>query len=602
MKRFVIILLMVLILGLAAFWWFNQAPPAPKAADLLPDSTMLLLELPYFARARAEFAKTAASALWQEPQMQQFVQELQRNSLESFGAPKGQRHVSLLSFLDPARGEVFLAVTGTAAQSPFGFKALLGLDVQQNLLLTRIALAYRELRIRGWNRHARFYTKERAGIRYRVWELGPRVRLHHAFLNSLLVYTFDEDALHALIDRFTGQVPKSFTPMRAAPGYQEALGRLRPAPEFVAYLNPTLLPKTWPVSHWLSRAEVIVLGTTVLDNQIRDLTYSVYSTPQTVFPPLTRFQSIVLTAPHTTFYRVSLTDWEESYRAITTALAKSDNTNLSRFAPQFERTLLHNGIRPNEDLFNLLGPETAVLANWREGASIPEIALVVELRNSNSMRLRLDVAMTALKDTVLASDKALPWDIAQFHGETLRTARLNTTIVAPTYFTTDNFFVLASTPDYARELVSQLKELVPTLAMNTDYQQAMKQFPTNITASSYCNLRAIVPPLLAHAQAGLRAFPNRFIHADSLPSAEVVTRHLTAFASATITDNRSTTTIAISPLGKPATATLGALAVFLAIQPYFQPNPAAPTTSSNTVVHPPPSENQTATSPAPSPR
>jgi len=88
------------------------------------------------------------------------------------------------------------------------------------------------------------------------------------------------------------------------------------------------------------------------------------------------------------------------------------------------------------------------------------------LQNPDVMPRRLDVAMTALK---AATDIATPWDTTQFHDVTLRTLRLRTTVPAPTYFTSDKFFVLASSPDYARELVSQLKEPVPSLAANTGY-------------------------------------------------------------------------------------------------------------------------------------
>lgn len=596
MKRYGVIALILTAMLVVAFWRLNQVPPAPKAADLLPGSTVLYLECPDFNRIRSELPRTAAYALWQEPQVQVFAQSLQRSFLETLGASKKQQRIGALSFLDPAKGEVFFAVTDLSAQSRFGFKAVLGLDVQQNFLATRMALAYRELRMRSWNRNARFYTKEHRGIRYRVWALTPQFRLHHVFLNSLLVYSLDEDTLCGLIDRFTGAVPKNFTPLRATPEYQNAMSHLRPTPQFVAYLNPTLLPKSWPVSRWLSRADVIALGTTFLDDQIRDVIYSAYFTPQVAPPPLTRFQTIVLTTPHTTFYRVGNADWKTIYREFTEILTKSDNPSLSPLPNRLERSLRHNGIRPDEDIFHFLGPETALLANWRQGARLPDVALAVELRNPEQVRLRLDVAMTALKDAMLSVDRPTPWDITQFHGETLHTLRLNTGAIAPTYFTTDKFLVLTSTPDCARELINQLKELVPTLAMNPDYQQTMKRLPAHLSTCTYGDPRAIVPPLLAHVQTGLRICPNQFVHADKLPGAEALTRHLSPIASTTLAKSHGRTTITISPLGVPLTTSLGALAAYFAIRPHLTASPAAPTTSSSTNVPPLPRENPTASS------
>jgi hypothetical protein len=426
-------------------------------------------------------------------------------------------------------------------QPRLGFKAVLGVDVQRNLLTTKLALSYREFRIRTWNRAARFYTKKHCGVAYRVWELNPQLRIHHAFLNSLLVYTHDEELLLAMIARFTGQARKSFMPTLTHP-------------EFVAYVNPALLRNAWP---WLTRAEPVTLGTTFLDTQIRDVRLA----PGKVgIPSLARFQTMIFTTPQTAFYRVGITDWETAYRELADTLAASGDRDLVSRLTQFERTLRQNGIRPDEDLLRKLGPETALLANWREGARLPDIALVIELQNTDTMRLRLDVAMTALK---AATDNPPPWDVTQFHDETLRTLRLRTTAFAPTYFTTEKFFVLTSSPDFARELVGQLKELVPSLAMSADYQEAMKHLPTNAVAYTYCNLRAVAPPLLA-------ALRN-----DKLPAPETLTRHLAPLVSA----NLGNTTITISPLGEPATIALGALAAYFAI------SQAVPTTSSNTAPH-----------------
>ncbi len=596
MKQFWTIALIVALAVLLLFWRLNQSPPAPKAAALLPDTTVLLLEFPDFARTRANFPKTAAYALWQEPQVQSLAQDVNRTIMESLGAPKGkgQRRSFVPSLFDPAKGEVFFAVTDLSLEPRFGFNVVLGLDVQRDLLVTKLALSYHEFRIRTWNRSARFYTKKHCGVPYRVCELNPQLRICHTFLNSLLVYTLSEDTLCEVIARFAVQTRGNFVPLGASPKYQETVAQLRPAPEFVAYVNPASFRNAWPASLWLSRAGPVALGTTFLDTQLRDMHYSRHVVAMAASPALVRFQTIVLTAPQTAFYRVGITDWESAYRETADALAASGNRDLFSKLIQFERSLRRNSIRPDEDLFRLLGPETALLANWREGARLPDAALVVELQNPDSMRLRLDVAMTALKDALSATNSATPWDITPFHDETLRTLRFRTSAFAPTYFTADKFFVLASSPDYARELVGQLKELVPTLAMNADYQEAMKHLPTNVSAYAYCNLCAVTPPLLAGARAGLVAAPNPFIRTDKLPASETLTRHLVPLVSATLADSRGETVITISPLGEPATMMLGALAGYFAVRPYLPASPAAPTTSSSTATPPPPSGNRTA--------
>jgi hypothetical protein len=588
---------MVATAGLVLFWRLNQVPPAPRAVDLLPDSTFFLVSCPDLQRTSAEFEHTAANSLWQEPQVERFAQDLQHAVLELLGAPKGQRDrpVSLFSFLKAARGEVFLAMT----EPPPRFNGIAGLDVGRNVLVTKLALAYRELRMRMWNRQAQFVTKRHLGVPYRVWTFNPRLKVHHVFLNSLLVYSLDEETLRECSARFVGDAPKGFMSLKDNPSYRNALYHLRPAPEIVAYLNPSPLHSHWPALSWLARTDAIALGTTFLDNQVRDIGYAAYNTSQATLPALTRFQSMALTSPQTTFYRVDSTDWETSYRKATDSLVKSGQPVLQSAVAHFEETLRRNGIRPVEDLFRLLGPETALVANWREGARFPDIALVAELQNSDALRLRVDVAMTAIKDTVLGSDGPVPWDTAQFHGETLRTARLKTTVAAPTYFTTDKLLVVTLTPDYARELISQFKESAPTLATNPDYQQAMKRCPPSAAAYTYCNLPTIASPLIAHARNSLRLRPSHFVDPEKLPAAGTLARHLSPFAAVTTTGERSETTITISPLGKPVTLTLGALAAWYAARPHLKVNPIAPTTSSNKVAPPPPLGNPTVPSQTP---
>jgi len=569
---------MVTLASLVVFLRLNQSAPAPRAASLLPDSTALLLAIPDLARARAGFEGTAACALWQEPQVQVLAQDVNRAFMELLGAPKGkERHPAFLpSLFAPAEGEVFLAITELSAQPRPHGKAVLGMDVRRNLLATKIALAYREFRIRTWNRTARFYTKTLGAVDCRVWELNPHLRIYHAFLNSLLVYTHDEETLRAMIARFAGQAGADFKPLAASPAYCEALARVRPLPEIVAYANPSRFRQAPP---WLTRAEPLMLGTTFLNSQLRDLRYSRRAATAAALSPPRRWQTMTLTTPHTACYRAGVTDWENAYRELADTLAASGDRALMSRLTQFERALRHNGIRPREDLFRMLGPETALLANWREGARLPDAALVIELQNPEPMRLRLDVAMTALKS---ATDNAPPWDVTRFHDETLRTLRLPTTAFAPTYFVTDKFFVLASSPDYARDLVNRLKDTAPTLATTDEYQESLKRLPANATAYTYCNLRAVVPPLLAEARNGIAACPNLFFRAEKLPAPEILTPHLAPLVSATWEDNQGKTVITISPLGKPATMMFGALAAWFAARPHLHPTPAVPTTSSST--------------------
>lgn len=599
MKRFATILALVLMAGVALFRWLNQLPPAPTVAGLLPSSTAVLLEFPDFSHTRDVFPQTAAGALWREPRVQACAADIHQGFLEMFGAPKNKKSAPPdFSVLQLAGGQLFLAITSFDTK-PAPFKAIAGMDVTGHYLETKFALIYRESRLRAWNPEARFTSHKHLGVKYREWSLSPRFHLYHAFLNSLLVWTNDETLLRETIKRFTGQTKTS---LADNPRFRAALRGLRANPEFVAYADLAPLVNQWPLLRTFSDADIVALGSTFRDKQIRDISYSIRTAPRHLPNTLDRFQTIIMTSPDSKFYRVNATNWETGYRDFAEALIKYGERTFLIPASQFERSLLRHGIRPCEDLFHFLGPETALIANWRPGARFPDIALAAELRDPSQSRLRLDVAMTALKEALVPPADSLPWDTSTFHGETIRTARLRTSVVAPSYFTTDKFFVIASTPDYARELIGQIKEIVPTLAMNPGYQQTLRHFPTNITAQTYCDLRAVAPPLLAHVQNGLRLRPSRFLHAGNLPEAAALTNNLAPYASVCTAGKTDDTTITISPLGKPVTLLLSAWLASKAILPLLFPaTPTAPTTSSNTNAPLPPPGNPTAPSQTPSP-
>ncbi len=593
MKRFATILALVLTTGVALFWRLNQRPPAPRAAGLLPASTVMLLEFPDFAHTRAVFPQSAAATIWREPDIQACTTNIHQALMKMVGVPLD------LSFLNLTEGQLFIAVASLDAPTGVPFKAIAGMDVSDHYIQTRVALAYRESRFRAWNREARFISHAHFGVKYREWSFSPQLRLYHAFLNSLLVWTNDELLLRETIERFTGQTKSS---LALNLRYRDTLAGVRASPEFIAYADLAKLARRWPMIRALSDADTVALGSTFLDGQVRDVGYSIRAAPRDPLPVLDHSQTIAMTSPDTVFYRVGTTDWETGYHNFAEGILKSGNASLFASAAQFEHSLERHGIRPREDLFRFLGPETALIANWRPGARFPDIALAASLRQPDQSRLRIDVGMTALKEAVVPPSESLPWDTATFHGETIRTLRLRTSVVAPSYFTTDKLFVLTSTPDYARELIGQLKEPVPTLATNPDYQQIMRHLPANAAATGYADLRAIVPPFLARVGDGLRQRPSRFLRSGTLPNAEITARHLAPYASATVSGRRDDTTITISTFGKPATAILGAWLASKAILPHLVPlNPTPPTTSSNTNAPPLPPENPTAPSQTPSP-
>lgn len=601
MKRIGLIILVLLAILTGLFLWLRHSPPAPPAATLLPESTLAFLHLPDMARARAAFTNTAAFALWQEPEIQALLDQPRRAFYEATGMPTNStRQHPALTLLEGVEGELFLAVVRFSALPSPQAAIVFGGDLKSNLLRTRTALAYHEHWLRTHNPDRQFVTKKHLGIKYSVWQFQPNQQLCHAFLNSLVVFTLDETTLQEVIARFAGQAPADSPSLATSAKYQDAILQLPASPTLTAYFNieqatrlisPLLALASQGAStlQQLTRIRSMAIGTTFVDGQFQDTGITIYSRDNDKLPPPIARRTLALTTPQTTLYSVQPVDWSTGYKELLDTLALSGQPALLASATQFERTLRRQGIRPQQDFFAQLGPETAVIATWREGARLPAAAIVAEIQNATAFRPRLLPVMNALKDALAGTSNDVPWETTTVQGETLHTVRLGAGLVAPTYCATDQFFLFALTPDFARDLLRQLQTPQPTLEANTQYQRMMSRLPTNGSAYVYCDLPAMIRPLYA------------LVPHTTGPHPETIARHLTPYASATVTEAKSETTTTLSPLGKPVTVLATLAGIIAAIQPNLSAgfNPAAPTTSSNKLVPPPPAGNQTAPSQTP---
>ena len=73
MKKVIAVLLLLIAVVTAALIYFTFGKPAPRAASLLPESTLAFIDIPDLSKSRTEFAKTEFYALWHEPEVQAFL-------------------------------------------------------------------------------------------------------------------------------------------------------------------------------------------------------------------------------------------------------------------------------------------------------------------------------------------------------------------------------------------------------------------------------------------------------------------------------------------------------------------------------------------------
>ncbi len=620
MKKIVIIFLLLVSVVTLALVYTTFTRPAPRAADLLPESSLVFLDLPDFSRSRDDFSRTELSALWDEPEVQAFLKkplDMFRQNPSHPGVDNG--NAAILDFaLNSAQGEVFLGLTHVTILPSFGAGLVVGADTGHKEFQAAAGLYKLEGSLKKANPNGDFEDKKYLGVKYTLWQTTPDLPICHAFFNSLLVFTFGEDTMRDMIASYTGQVPPNFKRLSASARFVNAQQHAANNYHFLAYVNvqqvlglfgPLLAfsPQTSGAFQKLDGMDDAALSMTFLDRGVQDVGFLSYSRNAPKPAPPTQHKTLALTSPDTLLYSVGSANLAAIYEEAMQTLSQSGNTSITLSVGQFQQALRTRGIHMREDILQQFGPETAVIASWRAGARSPDVAFVAEIANEDKLRPALDNALNALKQSTLGDDEKAPWDETESTGHTLRTVRVGAGLFAPTYTTTSQFFILANTPDYARELLAHVNASTPTLAASTAYQQSIQRVPANGSSYGYADLRGLFEPLYAVAKPALSQIgDNEFVDMDKLPQPETISKHLFPFVSATVSETGQVTTTSFSPVGRSMAMIAGVGAGIWAVTefgPQLQnavaATPVWPRKSSGTAAPSAPPGNQTAPSQTP---
>jgi hypothetical protein len=618
MKKLIAVLVLLTAVAATGLVYFVLHKPSPRAADLLPESTLAFVDIPDLSKSRTEFAKTEFYALWHEPEVQAFLAKplaALRDASASVGAPKDADTIGGLAF-DAMQGEAFIAVTHVTLFPEFNPGLVAGVDVRTKRIEAVAGLYKLEGHLKQAYPKGTYENKEYLGVKYVIWETDPGFPVCHAFFNSLVVFTLGEDAMRDMIASWTGQVPHDFKRLANSDKFKNVQQHASANHEFLAYANveemlnlvgPLLAfaPQTAGVYQKLSRTQTAAYSLSFVDRGIEDVCFIGYSSNVPKPTPPTQRKTLALTAPDTLFYSVGSADLAATYEELMQGLSQSGNANMILAAGQFQQGLRTRGIRMGEDILQKLGPEFAVAANWHPGTRSPGIAIVSEITDADKLRPSLDAAMEALRQSCGGTNENLPWDETEGAGEKLRAIHIGPGLPAPTYALTDKFFILASNPDYARELLIQAKEMKPTLATSALYQQSMKRLPANGSAYGYADLGGLFTSLYGLMKSVLpKTDGNQFVDVSKLPQSETIAKHLFPLVSATVSEPQRSTSTSFSPLGKSLAVVAGiGGAVWLAntFAPQLQQSaiPAWPKKSSSRAVPSAPGGSQTAGSQTP---
>lgn len=603
MKKIVIIFLVVTLLVAAAILFFTRSKRSPTGAELVPESTLVFVTVPDFQASRSQLMSSPAAALWQEPELRAFLQKPLTALRESDPNNYWQELLNL------PQGEMFVAITRFTASPRIDIGGVLGFDCQLRKAQAFTYLKVYEHQLAKYNPAATQQQKSYLGIDYTVIHASPTVNFCYGFLGTLLVAATDEDQMRDTITRFTGNALPDAVALAGSARYRNAQTQL-PAPsaasafvnveQLVSQFGMVLLMAAQASPQIQNLGNIQAASATVRFNPtgITDSTLITYTKKHQPDAPIQR-RTLVTAPGDSALYAVQATDLAGGFAKLMEALARSGNATAMKIGGDLDKFLVDAGVRLGDDFLAHLGPEVAYIGNWRPGATAPDFALVVEVKNHAAAAAKFATIVQTVQKATATTDELT------HAGEALHVIRTASSYASPTYALLDRYFVLALTPDYAKEIITQIKSGTTSLADSADFKNTAAQVPTGGSSFTYCDLRKLVGGIytLAHANA---TNADNFVEWNKLPQPATVTRHLGPYVSTTVETDKAATTTSYSQLGKPMTLLvaltggIGAAQPLLAMIPWAS-IPGMPTMSSGTDAPPPPPGNQTAPSQTPAP-
>lgn len=480
---------MLLALGVAAFFFFKVRrllPERPRAAELAPAETILLVQFPNLRQTALRAPKTDLYRIWQEPDVQAFLEKPRRK------APWMRAWSERIDeMLRVAPGEFFVAITSIDGPRP-GF-------------------------VGGFSYAGSQRQAEAFGASLRE-QLLPGGEVVTASRDHWLLFATDGPLLAALLARFDGARGAA---LATDPLFQQCITPLGVGHDLVVYGKPEAVAGRLDFLAGLGgtpkpgAAEPIAMATKIDGEKMRDTIFLRGSGPAQV-SKLSR-QTLPLASPQTLLYYVT-----ES------AQPGADLSPLKALLPavaRAEKVMIEKGLTW-ADLPLAIGPELGAMFEWPEEAALPTLLLASEIRDPAKARAFADVLTSPVP---LGST----WQTEDHGGIAVASAPSQTlSFVRPAVALTDRFALVGLTPEAVIATLPRSKSEGTSLGQTIAYQEVAQFVPDQVAAFAYLDFQRlfervyrIARPFITLSLA-FSAEAGAQFDAGKLPPVEAISKHL----------------------------------------------------------------------------
>lgn len=497
-----IVIVLLLVLGSAGVLFFVRSLGPSDAAKLVPQQTVLLIDLPDLPRTAMRWPATALAKIGAEPEMKAFLEKpFARLGKEAGPGEAG----NLLAGLKPIH--LFLALTNV---SPAKTEVLVGFQF--------------------WGNQADF---DRAVARLRA-QLGtpsqPSEEVYNgstivgAQQNTTAVYSAtqgrwgfvstDLDVIKAALDRASGK--NHDTALAENPAYKKVASQLLSQPDFTFFIQPQAILNTLlevgqstgaqqVVSQIESLRNVEAIGGTLkLDGLLqRDAIFVLKGTTNP--SPVLANRAASLTSPETTLYWNLLTD----FAIVEKILASIGNADAATFQPL---ALL---------AAEAYGPEGALIANWPTAQMAPSAFFALEVKDPVKAATCLSQFLTMFPATTITEQDGVKLYAPQ---------NLQNPLASPILAQTDSFLFIGM--DAATITAAATTPSTKTLTDAPAFEAARQSFGAANQMFAFVDTQAFfdrayngLRPVIIFSSA-LMPTTAEWIDSSKLPQTATISQHL----------------------------------------------------------------------------
>jgi hypothetical protein len=522
MKKLISGVLVLLTLAAAAYFVLKVGrfvPERSRAVELAPAETILFIHAANLRETARRFRKTGLFAIWQEPEMQEFLQKPRKTSP---WMQLWEQRMERVTRVEPR--EAFLAVTSLEGPQP-RFVAGFSFDGKRReleALLAEPRADFKRSRPAGTSGSA---SHKGAAIETFTY---PDGFLAECFVRNWYFIASDTTLLRATLDRYENTSAPISEALGGNEVFRQTTAPLGGGADLMLFGRVASLGELMPAAARFQKpgqdadpgkVQAFAASTRIEGTQMHDAVFILKSGEKND-APFSR-TTFALTEPETFLYfatgLASMTGIFESAGILATVLPG---------LAAIEEALEKRKLGWNE-FGAAFGPGVATTFGWAEDAAVPAMLLALEVRDAAKARGFVEAITTAADGSPAWSRKDAA-DVSYYSAPGEESDFANPTIAITPRFALLGFSAKAVSAGLERMLAAQSGNTA-----GAPFEEAAKQVATPTAGYGYLDAtvlferayRALRPALTMSL-----AFSGNlgdYIDAGKLPDAETISKHLT---------------------------------------------------------------------------